>query len=82
MVRHPGGNLICIGTDEEFTGKVYFSDHEEEPEDPDDMSNVYLLANSFSDFLESCWTRFCRGLNSRICPFNQEEFNRKGQSLQ
>ncbi|MCE3200953.1 SMI1/KNR4 family protein [Paenibacillus sonchi] len=51
----PGGNVICIGTDEEFAGKIYFWDHEEEPEDPDDMSNVYLLANSFSDFLEQMY---------------------------
>ncbi|OKP66385.1 hypothetical protein A3842_29585 [Paenibacillus sp. P3E] len=24
----PGGNVLCIGTDDEFTGKIYFRDHQ------------------------------------------------------
>ncbi|WP_238322775.1 SMI1/KNR4 family protein [Gorillibacterium massiliense] len=52
----PGGNVICIGTDEEYYGKIYFWDHEEESEDLDDISNVYLLADSFDDFLSEMYT--------------------------
>lgn len=55
IASDPGGNIICIGTDEEFTGKIYFWDHEEEPDDPEDMTNVYLLADSFNEFLEQLY---------------------------
>lgn len=55
----PGGNVICIGTDEEFTGRIYFWDHEEESEDPDDMSNVHLIADSFSEFLDQLYGDSC-----------------------
>ncbi|WP_025684906.1 SMI1/KNR4 family protein [Paenibacillus maysiensis] len=48
----PGGNVICLGTNTEYYEKIYFWDHEEESEDPDDMSNMYFLANTIYDFLD------------------------------
>jgi len=49
----PGGNLICIGAGGDEAGKVYFWDHEREAaegEPPTDQ-NLYLIADSFDDFL-------------------------------
>lgn len=51
----PGGNQICLSVGGNDYGKVYFWDHEnevEEGEEPD-YRNVYLVANSFDEFLES-----------------------------
>ena len=47
-----GGNLICLDLGDD--GKVYWWDHEEEATDEEEPSfdNMYLLAPSFSDFLE------------------------------
>ncbi|MFL1391035.1 SMI1/KNR4 family protein [Pseudomonas tritici] len=50
----PGGNQICLCIKGENRGKVYFWDHELENCDetePDD-SNMTLVSNSFSDFLD------------------------------
>jgi hypothetical protein len=51
----PGGNLICLVISGTNTGKVYFWDHEEEVEEGQQpgYSNVYLIANSFNEFLNS-----------------------------
>ncbi|WP_342512464.1 SMI1/KNR4 family protein [Sporosarcina sp. FSL K6-1522] len=38
----PAGNVICLGTEEPFYEKIYFWDHEQEPENPDDMSNIHF----------------------------------------
>lgn len=49
----PGGNQICLSVAGDDLGKVYFWDHEDEVEEgetPDDH-NVYLIANSFAEFL-------------------------------
>lgn len=51
----PAGNVICLGTEEPFYEKIYFWDHEQEPEDPDDMSNMYFLANDIDEFLENLY---------------------------
>lgn len=53
----PGGNLICLSIDGDDKGSVYFWDHNEE-EIPSDgevagYSNVYLLARTFSEFINS-----------------------------
>jgi cell wall assembly regulator SMI1 len=52
IAHDPGGNLICIDT---ANGKVYFWDHEKEVDytvsDDSDYSNLYLIANSFNEFL-------------------------------
>ena len=51
----PAGNVICLGTEEPFYDKIYFWDHEQEPEDPDDMSNMYFLANDIDEFLDNLY---------------------------
>ncbi|MRX72863.1 SMI1/KNR4 family protein [Bacillus lacus] len=51
----PSGNVICLGTKEPYYGKIYFWDHEQEPEDPDDMSNMYFLADSIDEFLDNLY---------------------------
>jgi hypothetical protein len=48
----PGGNLICIGTESKYFGKIYFWDHELETETPD-FSNVKLISHTFNDFLNN-----------------------------
>jgi len=51
------GNLVLLGISGEddagqaIRGKVYFWDHELEPQDPLDWSNVSPVADSFDDFL-------------------------------
>ena len=49
----PGGNLICLAIAGDNAGKVYFWDHEEEVEEGQTpgYENVYLIANSFHEFL-------------------------------
>lgn len=48
----PGGNLICLGTNETYYDKIYFWDHEEEH---GDISNMYLLANDIYEFLKKLY---------------------------
>ncbi|WP_428659624.1 SMI1/KNR4 family protein [Runella sp.] len=50
-----GGNQICICLKGENYGKVYFYDHEwwnEDDEGNITWENLYLIANSFTEFLE------------------------------
>ncbi|WP_053360877.1 SMI1/KNR4 family protein [Bacillus sp. FJAT-27251] len=49
----PSGNVICLGTKDPYYEKIYFWGHEQEPEDPDDMSNMYFLANDIDEFLDN-----------------------------
>lgn len=51
----PSGNVICLGTKNRCYDKVYFWDHEQEPENPDDMSNMYFLANDIYEFLDNLY---------------------------
>jgi hypothetical protein len=53
----PFGNAICLGISGVHRGRVYFWDHEKEP-DPDEWDgcvetagNIELLANSFAEFM-------------------------------
>ncbi len=50
----PFGNLICIDSE---NGKVYFWDHEKEVDysvsDDTDHSNLYFVADSFEEFIDS-----------------------------
>ena len=51
----PGGNLILISVKGPDYGKIYFWDHEmevDEGEEPD-YSNLTLIADSFTDFINS-----------------------------
>jgi hypothetical protein len=57
IMDDPFGNAICLGLTGKHRGRVYFWDHECEP-DPDDWDgqvetagNILLLANSFTDFV-------------------------------
>ncbi|TKG87913.1 SMI1/KNR4 family protein [Puteibacter caeruleilacunae] len=54
IAHDPGGNLICMS---EKDGKVYFWDHEKEVnylvEDDDNYSNLFLISNSFEEFLDA-----------------------------
>lgn len=49
------GNLICLGTNKIYYENIYFWDHEQEPEDPEDMSNMYFLANNIEEFLDNLY---------------------------
>jgi cell wall assembly regulator SMI1 len=54
IAHDPGGNLLCLGVSGLEYGKVYYWDHEQqvaEGETPD-YENVYLVADTFADFLE------------------------------
>ena len=55
IAHDPGGNQICIAVAGPKTGAVYFWDHEEEADDDETpgYDNVYLIANSFNEFLNS-----------------------------
>nr|WP_052421250.1 SMI1/KNR4 family protein [Paenibacillus sp. FSL R7-0273] len=47
-----GGNQICLGLTEKYSGNVYFWIHDE---DPEDMSNMYFIAKDFKEFLEKLY---------------------------
>ncbi|WP_298865310.1 SMI1/KNR4 family protein [uncultured Gimesia sp.] len=53
----PGGNQICLGIIEEVENKVFFWDHEDEREivgeNQNDFKNMYLIADTFEDFIDS-----------------------------
>lgn len=54
-----GGDQLCIGVTEDVWGKIYFWDHDQEHFDPSEeelWNNVYLVANSFSEFILSFQT--------------------------
>ncbi|MGX4294633.1 SMI1/KNR4 family protein [Bacillus sp. JK62] len=44
-----GGDQVCLGVKGEATGKVYFWDHEL----TNGIKDTFLVANSFSDFIQS-----------------------------
>jgi SMI1-KNR4 cell-wall len=54
IARDPGGNLILIAENGFDAGKVYFWDHERESDEgePPTDRNLYLIANSFDEFLD------------------------------
>lgn len=57
IASDPGGNIIALAIQGENKGKVYFWDHEEEEMVEESKtpgySNVYLVANSFDELLDS-----------------------------
>ncbi len=56
IAHDPGGNLVLIGVKGKYTGKVFFWDHEDEADGyPPDMSNMHLVADSFSEFLRGLY---------------------------
>jgi hypothetical protein len=56
----PGGNQILIGLAGENRGKIYFWDHEQQPDDRlpalEDYRNIHFVANSFEEFITSLKT--------------------------
>jgi len=57
IAHDPGGNLILIGVTQDALGKIYFWDHERETDDCEpNMSNVYLIADNFDDFINELYT--------------------------
>lgn len=57
IAHDSGGNLICISCSGPDCGSVYFWDHEIEVDysiaDDSDYSNLYIIAVSFNDFINS-----------------------------
>jgi hypothetical protein len=55
-----GGNAVCIGWKGERAGKIYFWDHEDEIDENGclryDDCDVFLLADSLQEFLDSLMT--------------------------
>ncbi|MBN1611689.1 MAG: SMI1/KNR4 family protein [Polyangiaceae bacterium] len=57
IMDDPFGNAICIGLRGDARGRIYFWDHECEPDDDDwdggieTAGNVTLIANSFAEFV-------------------------------
>ena len=57
IMDDPFGNAICIGVVGETQGRIYFWDHEAEPDPASwdgsaaNADNVSVLANSFTDFV-------------------------------
>jgi cell wall assembly regulator SMI1 len=58
IARDPFGNLILLGLHGDVRGKIYFWDHEREPDDQPDWSNIDLIADDFD--------RFMRGLRRSL----------------
>lgn len=52
----PFGNLILLRVTAQNPGKLFFWDHEEEDECIPSIKNMYVVANSFSGFLENLST--------------------------
>jgi len=60
IAEDANGNVICIGWEGERKGKIYFWDHEDELDENGDFvrdyRNVFLVANSLQEFLDSLMT--------------------------
>jgi cell wall assembly regulator SMI1 len=56
IAHDPGGNLICISCHKNDEGHIYFWDHENEVDykisNDNNYSNLYLVAKSFSEFID------------------------------
>lgn len=51
----PAGNIICLGINSPYNEKIYYWDHEQESDNPNEMSNMYYLARDIEEFLESLY---------------------------
>jgi len=49
----PFGNIVLLGLHGDVRGKVYFWDHEAEPDSQPDWSNIDLIADSFDSFMRA-----------------------------
>jgi len=68
IAEAPGSNLICLGIEGEYYGKVYYWDHNWESDDDESPAydNIYLIANSFTDFINSLYKTDIELEGSRI----------------
>ena len=56
IAHDPGGNLICIGIKGKNIRKIFFWDHEFEVDEGEpDYSNVHLIADNLSHFLDELY---------------------------
>jgi hypothetical protein len=53
IANDPGGNEILLGISGEYQEKIYFWIHDIEPED--EMGNMFILADSFSEFFNNLY---------------------------
>jgi hypothetical protein len=53
IANDPGGNEILLGVSGEYQDKIYLWIHDIEPED--EMGNVFILADSFSEFFNNLY---------------------------
>jgi hypothetical protein len=53
IANDPGGNEILLGINGEYQEKIYFWIHDIEPED--EMGNMFILADSFSEFFNNLY---------------------------
>jgi hypothetical protein len=53
IANDPGGNEILLGVSGEYQNKIYLWIHDIEPED--EMGNVFILADSFSEFFNNLY---------------------------
>jgi SMI1-KNR4 cell-wall len=58
-----GGNYLCLCVKGSEYGKVYFWDHEEEADEGEKPTflNMYLIANNFTDFINSLYSVDIKG---------------------
>lgn len=60
IAEAPGGNLIIISCRKKSRGRVFFWDHEGEPDvrgEDEVASNIYLIKNSFTDFIDAVFEK-------------------------
>jgi hypothetical protein len=53
IANDPAGNEILLGVSGEYQGKVYFWNHDIEPED--EMGNMFILADNFAEFFNNLY---------------------------
>lgn len=52
IARGPGGDLVLLGLESSYRGKIYYWIQDLEPDEPD-FSNIFPVAGSFNEFLDS-----------------------------
>jgi hypothetical protein len=52
IANDPAGNIVCLGTKNEYYESIYFWDHEQE-NDQADMSNMYFLSKNIYEFVNN-----------------------------
>lgn len=51
IASDPGANYVMLGIEGDVRGKVYFWNHEWEPQNEQEWSNIDLIADSFDAFM-------------------------------